>query len=58
MRVIATTNRDMLEEVREKKFREEAALVKQAFVKDQEKTVEQYASANGGDVTGFLRIEI
>jgi elongation factor Ts len=38
---------------KEKKFREESALVKQAFVKDGEKTVEQYLEGN--TVTSFVR---
>jgi elongation factor Ts len=43
-------------EGKEKKFREEAALIKQSFVKDQEKTVEEYLEGNS--VTKFLRKEI
>ncbi len=43
---------------KEKKFREESALIKQSFVKDQEKTVEQYASENGATVTTFVRVEV
>lgn len=38
---------------KEKKFREEAALIKQSFVKDGEQTVEQYLSGNS--VTSFIR---
>ena len=41
---------------KEKKFREESALVKQSFVKDQEKTVEQYLEGN--TVTHFVRKSI
>jgi len=40
-------------EGKEKKFREEAALIKQSFVKDNEKTVEQYLESNS--VTSFVR---
>jgi elongation factor Ts len=40
-------------EGKERKFREEAALIKQSFVKDSEKTVEQYLESNS--VTGFVR---
>ena len=43
-------------EGKEKKFREEAALVKQAFVKDGEKTVEQYLEDNS--VESFVRMAI
>lgn len=43
-------------EGKEKKFREEAALIKQSFVKDGEKTVEQYLESNS--VTGFVRMAI
>lgn len=38
---------------KEKKFREESALVKQSFVKDGEKTVEQFLESNS--VTAFVR---
>lgn len=38
---------------KERKFREEAALIKQSFVKDGEKTVEQYLESNS--VTSFIR---
>lgn len=38
---------------KEKKFRAESALVKQSFVKDGEKTVEQYLESNS--VTSFVR---
>lgn len=43
---------------KERKFREENALVKQVFVKDQEKTVEAYAKANGAEVKGFVRVGV
>ena len=43
-------------EGKERKFREEAALIKQTFVKDGEKTVEQYLEDNS--VTGFVRMAI
>ncbi len=38
---------------KERKFREEAALIKQSFVKDGEKTVEEYLEGNS--VTAFIR---
>lgn len=38
---------------KEKKFREEAALIKQSFVKDGEKTVEQYLEGNS--IQSFIR---
>lgn len=38
---------------KEKKFREEAALIKQSFVKDGEKTIEQYLEGNS--ITSFVR---
>jgi len=41
---------------KEKKFREESALIKQSFVKDQEKTVEEYSEGNM--VTSFVRKSI
>jgi len=41
---------------KEKKFREESALIKQAFVKDNEKTIEQYLEGN--TVTEFIRMAI
>ncbi|MFC1730919.1 translation elongation factor Ts [candidate division KSB1 bacterium] len=41
---------------KEKKFREESALMKQAFVKDGDKTVEQYLDSNS--VTEFVRFSI
>jgi len=44
---------------KEKKFREENALIKQLFVKDNEKTVEQLLAANGGmKVEKFVRMAI
>ncbi len=41
---------------KEKKFRAESALIKQSFVKDGEKTVEQYLESNS--VTSFVRMAI
>lgn len=38
---------------KEKKFREEAALIKQSFVKNQEQTIEQYL--DGNSVKSFIR---
>lgn len=43
-------------EGKEKKFREESALIKQSFVKDQEKTVEEYLEGNM--VESFIRKSI
>lgn len=43
---------------KEKKFREENALVKQAFVKDPEKTVEQLLEEGGATVESFYRMAI
>ena len=43
---------------KEKKFREESALIKQPFVKDQEKTVEQYAQTGGAEVKSFVRVAV
>ena len=43
---------------KEKKFREESALIAQAFVKDPSKTVAQYAKDNGAEITGFYRLAI
>ncbi len=40
---------------KEKKFREESALVKQAFVKDPEKTIEQLLTEAGATVENFVR---
>lgn len=47
---------DKILEGKEKKFREESALMKQAFVKDGDKTVEEYLSGN--TVTEFVRMVI
>ena len=44
---------DRIMEGKERKFREEAALLKQVFVKDGEKTVEQYLESNS--VESFVR---
>ncbi len=44
---------DKIMEGKEKKFREEAALIKQSFVKNGEQTVEQYLEGN--TVTSFVR---
>lgn len=47
---------DMIDKImmgKEKKFREEAALIKQSFVKNGEQTVEQYLEGN--TVTSFVR---
>jgi translation elongation factor EF-Ts len=41
---------------KEKKFREENALVKQQFVKDNTKTVEQYLT--GATVVAYVRVGI
>ena len=41
---------------KEKKFREESALLKQPFVKDPTKTIEQYL--NGAKVTGYVRLSV
>lgn len=41
---------------KERKFREESALIKQSFVKDGDKTVEQYLEGNS--VTEFVRMSI
>jgi len=41
---------------KEKKFREESALLKQSYIKDGEKTVEQYLEGNS--VTEFIRMAI
>lgn len=43
---------------KEKKFREENALIKQPFVKDAEKTVEQVLAQSGATVTGFVRVAV
>lgn len=50
---------DMLERImigKEKKFREESALLKQAFVKNNDLTIEQYL--DGNTVKNFIRMEI
>lgn len=47
---------DRIMQGKEKKFREESALIKQTFVKDGEKTVEQYLENNS--VTSFVRMAI
>jgi elongation factor Ts len=41
---------------KEKKFREENAVTKQAFVKDPSKTVEQHL--NGGKITTYVRVSV
>ena len=43
---------------KEKKFREESALNKQAFVKDNKKTIEEFAKENGATVVSFIRLSI
>lgn len=43
-------------EGKERKFREEHALMKQSFVKDSDKTIEEYLSGN--EVTEFIRMSI
>ncbi len=43
---------------KEKKFREESALLKQAFVKDPEKTIEQMLNEAEATVNDFFRFEI
>lgn len=43
---------------KEKKFREENALLTQSFVKNTDQTVEAFASANGAKVTKFVRVAI
>ncbi|MBI5414297.1 translation elongation factor Ts [Candidatus Peregrinibacteria bacterium] len=43
---------------KERKFREESALIAQAFVKDQQKTVGEYAKQNGAEVKAFARVEV
>jgi elongation factor Ts len=52
---------EMLEKIMEgklKKFREEKALVKQAFVKDSSKTVEAFLAENNAKIEKFVRLEI
>jgi translation elongation factor EF-Ts len=43
---------------KEKKFREDSALIKQPFVKEQDKTVEEYAKENGAEVVKFVRVAV
>jgi elongation factor Ts len=43
---------------KEKKFREESALVSQPFVKNQDQKVGDYVKAAGADLTGFVRVAI
>jgi len=43
---------------KEKKFREENALIKQPFVKNPEKTIEQFLSESGASVESFHRMAI
>jgi elongation factor Ts len=43
---------------KEKKFREENALIKQSFVKDPEKTIEQLLSDGGAEIVSFNRMAI
>src|SRR6185295_931993 len=43
---------------KEKKFREESALVKHPFVKNQEKTIEQYLQEHGAHVVDFARAQV
>lgn len=43
---------------KEKKFREESALLKQPFVKNPEITVEQYLKENGAEVESFIRMSV
>jgi len=52
---------EMIEKIMEgklKKFREEQALIKQAFVKDSSKTVEQFLAESGAKVEKFVRLAI
>lgn len=49
---------EMIEKImmgKEKKFREEAALIKQAFVKDPDKTIESLLTAAGASIENFVR---
>ena len=50
VRVICATNRNPMLLIAEKKFREESAIIRQTFVKDPGKTVEQHL--DGGGITG------
>lgn len=43
---------------KEAKFRGENALLSQPFVKDTDKTIEQYAKEKGAKVVGFLRVSV
>ncbi len=43
---------------KEKKFCEENSLIKQTFVKDPDKTVEQLLEEKGAKVTGFVRLSV
>lgn len=43
---------------KEKKFREDSALIKQAFVKNPEQTIEQMLAAGGASVKAFVRFEV
>ncbi|MBT3865140.1 translation elongation factor Ts [Candidatus Peregrinibacteria bacterium] len=43
---------------KEKKFREEHALIKQTFVKDPEKTIEQLLEEGGATIESFVRMTI
>lgn len=43
---------------KEKKFREESALLKQSFVKNPEVSVEAFAKENGAEVVAFLRLAV
>ncbi len=43
---------------KEKKFREENALLKQSFVKNPEISVEEFARQNGAEVIAFLRLAV
>lgn len=43
---------------KEKKFREEGALIKQPFVKDPEESVEQLLQKSGAQVESFVRISV
>lgn len=45
-------------EGKENKFRQEHALLSQAFVKNPDMTIEQFASSNGATVTEFVSIRI
>lgn len=43
---------------KEKKFREESALIKQSFVKNPEQTVEQFVAEAGAKVLSFVRFSV